>query len=150
MAHSWSHLAEHVPEAGGGYELSGPPTTPQLFAQQSSSAIQKWIRLDAINEDCCALYALESGKVTDEREMIKHDAESIIVKVVAAKCGRSIVDELCQSLVKGGKAARMLASQLFDRDTLASQVINIVESVEAGNGHLAEQLAPGDFSLRSY
>jgi glycosyltransferase involved in cell wall biosynthesis len=54
------------------------------------------------------------------------------------------------SLSKGANAARMIANQLFDRDTLASQVINIVESVEAGNGHLAEQLARGDFSFKSY
>ena len=52
---------EHVPEPGGGYELSGPPTTPQLFSQQSSSAIKTWIRLDAVHEDCCAMYALDLG-----------------------------------------------------------------------------------------
>lgn len=52
-------------------------------------------------------------------------------------------------LANAGKTSNMLAKKFFDRDILANQVINILESVDAGIENNAEELAPGNFSLKS-
>lgn len=66
---------------------------------------------------------------------------------VAAELDKKMHDDIWLS--DAGSAARKLAENFFSRDSLAKQLIDVLEAAAAGSPENAGRIAPGDYSFHS-